>query len=142
MVFTNVKLLRTATMVGAALAIAAVLRWTPLGRSIKATRSNHSLAVILGIPAERMYLVVFAIAGLCAGLAGFWGGVEFTLLPNMGGRVLFYGVVAAFLAGPGSSPIRVFLTGMFLVFVGRSARSGSSPSGRSWWCSSSCWPIY
>ena len=76
-------------MAAAALIFAAVLRWTALGRSIKAVRSNPELAGILGIEPGRMYLIVFAIAGAFAGLAGFWSSVQFSLLPSMG----FKGVV-------------------------------------------------
>ncbi len=116
-VITNVKLYRALSALALVLAIAAVMRWTPLGRSIKATRSNPELAAVLGIATRRVHLAVFAIASAAAGLAGFWSGVEFSLQPIMGGQALFFAVIAAFLAGPSRSPIRIFITGVLLALL-------------------------
>ncbi len=116
-VFTNIKLYRALSAVVLVAAIAATMRWTALGRSIKATRSNPELAAVLGIATRRVHLAVFAIASAAAGLAGFWSGVEFSLQPIMGGQALFFAVIAAFLAGPTRSPIRIFATGVLLALL-------------------------
>lgn len=116
-VITNVKLFKAVSCASAVLVVAGVLRFTGLGREIKATRSNPELAGVLGIATRRVHLIVFAIASAMAGLAGFWVGVEFSLQPSMGFQAVFFGVVAAFLAGPASSPIKIFLAGVALALI-------------------------
>lgn len=116
-VLTNIKVFKSLSFIACLLALTAVLRFTPLGRSIKATRSNPDLAGVLGIDARRVHLWVFAIASAFAGLAGFWYGVEFSLEPTIGGKTLFFGAVAGFLVGPASSPIKVFAMGVMLSLV-------------------------
>jgi len=61
------------------LALAALLRFTPLGRAVRATRGNPEMARIIGIDPNRIYLVVFAIGTLLCGVAAFWFAVKFSV---------------------------------------------------------------
>jgi branched-chain amino acid transport system permease protein len=109
--FLNIDVWSVASAVTLVVLLSAVVRWTDLGRQIKATRANPELAEIIGINAHRIYLLVFATGTFLAGTAAFWYSLKFQLDPAMGLRPIIFSFVVAFLAGMASSPIRVFLTG-------------------------------
>lgn len=85
---------------------------TATGRSVKAVRSNPSLAGTLGFSASRVNVLCFAIAGLFSGVCALWYGLLYTVEPVMGDRVVIYGFVVAFLAGTRTSPLRALLVGI------------------------------
>jgi len=97
--------------------LASLLRWTALGRQIKATRVNPELARIIGINAHTIYLVVFFIGSLFAGVAAIWYGLKYTVDPAMGFTPVIYAFVVAFLAGTARSPVRVFITGIIVALI-------------------------
>ena len=85
-------------------AIWAFLRWTRTGRSMRAVADNRDLARLRGIEPERVAVVTVAVG---AGLAGFGGmliGLDTTLEPFMGQRLLLSIFAAAVLGGLGSIP--------------------------------------
>ena len=51
-------------------ALAAALRWLPLGRHIRAIGLNPQVALLSGVRVWRVKLIVFALTGLFSGLAG------------------------------------------------------------------------
>ncbi|MEZ5256467.1 MAG: ABC transporter permease [Ilumatobacteraceae bacterium] len=79
--------------------LSALLRFTGLGRSIKATCSNPEMALIVGVDPARIYLVVFAIASLFAGVAAVWAAIKYSVEPTMGFRPVVLAFVVAFLGG-------------------------------------------
>lgn len=97
--------------------LVALLRFTGLGRAIKATRVNPELATIIGINANSIYIVCFAIGTFFAGVAAFWQGLRFSVEPGMGQRPVIFAFVVAFLAGTASSPTRVFITGIVVGLI-------------------------
>jgi branched-subunit amino acid ABC-type transport system permease component len=105
---------QTATCLLLVLAMAAFLAFTPLGRSVKAVRSNPGLAGVLGISVRRVNLVCFAVAGLVSGACALWYGLLYTVQPTMGDATVIYGFVVAFLAGTRSSPLRALPVGVGL----------------------------
>jgi branched-subunit amino acid ABC-type transport system permease component len=115
--FINFDVWQAGSAIALILALAAILRWTPLGRQIKATRVNPDLARIIGINANTIYLIVFFIGSLFAGVAAIWYGLKYTVDPAMGFTPVIYAFVVAFLAGTASSPIRVFLTGIVVALI-------------------------
>jgi branched-subunit amino acid ABC-type transport system permease component len=115
--FLNFDVWQAASAVIIILALAAVLRWTALGRQIKATRVNPELARIIGINANTVYLIVFGIGTAMAGVAAIWYGLKYTVDPGMGFTPVIYAFVVAFLAGTASSPIRVFITGIIVALI-------------------------
>ena len=61
----------TAVIFLAAFAVAAfVARWTSFGRNVYAIGGNEQSAVLMGLPVGRTKIGVYAVSGLCAGLAG------------------------------------------------------------------------
>lgn len=75
----------TAAAVSAMLvaALAFFFQYTPTGRALRAVADDHQAAQSIGIPLNRIWVVVWTVAGLVALVAGIiWGskfGVQFTL---------------------------------------------------------------
>jgi branched-subunit amino acid ABC-type transport system permease component len=99
------------------LGLTALLRFTPLGRAVRATRGNPEMARIIGIDPNQIYLVVFALGTLCCGVAAFWFGVKYSVQPDMGFEPVVFAFVVAFLAGTASSPVRVFVVGLIISLI-------------------------
>ena len=97
--------------------LSALLRFTGLGRSIKATRSNPDMALLVGVDPARIYLVVFAIAGFFAGVAAIFSALKYSVDPTMGFRPVVLAFVVAFLGGTSSPPIRVYLCGVLIGLI-------------------------
>ena len=117
MTFLNFDVYQLVLYTALAVLLAAVLRFTPLGRMVRATRSNPDLAHTIGINAKHVYMIVFAIGSFLAGVVGVWRGLQFAVEPAMGTRPVIYAIVVAFLAGTSSSPIRIFLTGIAVALL-------------------------
>jgi branched-subunit amino acid ABC-type transport system permease component len=98
-------------------ALTALLRYTVLGRSIKATRGNPELARIIGINPDTIYLICFAIGSLFGGVAAFWFGLKYSVAADMGFKPVIYAFVVGFLAGTARAPLRIFLVGVLLSIV-------------------------
>ena len=88
--------------------LAAFLRFTRMGAAIRASAENSDRASGLGIPVRRLSVVVWAVAGLCSGVAVFLQ-APVDGLP-LGGSVspivLLYGLAAAVVARMESMPRR------------------------------------
>jgi len=115
--FENLDVFQFLTSTSLIIAFALVLKHTSLGRQLKATRVNPDLATIIGINADRIYLVCFGIGTLFVGVSAFWFGLQYTVSPDMGARPVMTAFVVAFMAGTASSPIRVFLTGIGVALI-------------------------
>jgi branched-subunit amino acid ABC-type transport system permease component len=98
-------------------ALTATFRFTSLGRSIKATRSNPEMALLVGIDPNRIYMIVFAIASFIAGVSAVFAAMKYSVEPAMGFRPVVLAFVVAFLGGTSAAPIRVFLTGVIIGLV-------------------------
>lgn len=115
--FENFDVWQTVSAFALVVLLTGLLRFTGLGRAIKATRVNPDLATIIGINADVIYLVCFAIGTFLCGVAAFWYGLQFTVEPNMGQRPVIFAFVVAFLAGTARSPLRVFFTGIAVALI-------------------------
>ncbi len=115
--FENFDVWQTVCALALVLILTGLLRFTGLGRAIKATRVNPDLATIIGINANHIYLVCFAIGTFLCGVSAFWYGLQFTVEPNMGQRPVIFAFVVAFLAGTARSPLRVFFTGIAVALI-------------------------
>ena len=116
-IFLNYDVYQVLSAAGLVVILAALLRFTPLGRAIKATRGNPEMAQIIGINPRIIYMVCFAIGTLFSGVAAFWYGIKFAVVPDMGLRPVIFAFVVAFLAGTARSPIRVFLMGIAVSLI-------------------------
>ncbi len=108
----NIDVYSVTTFVLLVALLSSLLRFTGLGRAIKATRSNPEMALLIGVDPARIYLVVFAIASLLAGTAAIFASLKYSVEPTMGFRPVVLAFVVAFLGGTANSPVRVFLTGI------------------------------
>jgi branched-chain amino acid transport system permease protein len=83
----------------AVLVLAAFLRSTGYGRSIRAVSCNSELSRIVGIDNDRVILWGFAIGSSLAGCAGVLSAMDVDMTPTMGIRPLMMGIVAAIIGG-------------------------------------------
>lgn len=77
---------------------------TRFGRSITALRTNPTMAAAVGINSKVVYIVVFAIGSLIAGMGGLFVTTEFVAYPTMALQWTLIGFIAVFFGGIGSLP--------------------------------------
>ena len=116
-VFLNFDVWQAASGSVITILLALMLRYSALGRRIKATRVNPDLARTIGIDADATYVICFFLGTICAGVAAIWYALKFTVDPAMGSAPIIYAFVVAFLAGTARSPIRVFVTGIVVALI-------------------------
>ncbi len=116
-VFLNFDVWQAASGIVITILLALTLRYSALGRRIKATRVNPDLARTIGIDADATYVICFFLGTICAGVAAIWYALKFTVDPAMGAAPIIYAFVVAFLAGTARSPIRVFVTGIVVALI-------------------------
>jgi branched-chain amino acid transport system permease protein len=78
------------------------LRYSLLGRSMRAAALNPALAQVSGIDPERVLRATWLIGGALAALAGVFAGITLQLRPTMGVDLLLPLFAAAILGGIGS----------------------------------------
>lgn len=91
-----------------------LLRFGKLGRNIRATSVNPSLAEVVGINSRAVYVVVFGIGSFMAGIVAVFYGVQTEVTQDMGLAPILYALLVAFLAGDGTRPLRVAAVGLGL----------------------------
>lgn len=96
-------------MMGAALAIVAVMAWfiyrTPFGRRVRAVTDNERASMLVGVNPNRIYNLTYFISGALAGAAGVLVGLAFNNINfAMGEPYLLFGFVIIILGGLGSIP--------------------------------------
>ncbi len=100
-----VQVLETVVTIAAIVGLVAFLRYTTVGLAMRAAARDVPTVRLMGIKADRVILVAFAISGFLAGLAGVFilarrGAVD----PFMGFAPVLKAFVAAVLGGFGSLP--------------------------------------
>jgi len=75
-------------------ACALFMKYSRIGRNIRAVASNPELANIMGISSDRTILWAFGIGSALAAVAGILIAFDTDMTPTMGFRWLLYGVVA------------------------------------------------
>jgi branched-subunit amino acid ABC-type transport system permease component len=79
-----------------------LLQRTRLGKALRAVSQNRELAQVAGIPARRVVLQTWAVAGAVSGFAGFlYGETVGTITPSMGNGFLLLSITAAVGGGLG-----------------------------------------
>lgn len=116
-IFVNFDVWQAGSGVAIVIILTLMLRFTSLGRRIKATRSNPDLARTIGINADSTYVICFFIGTTCAAVSAIWYGLKFNVDPAIGSSPVIYSFVVAFLAGTASSPVRVFITGIIVALI-------------------------
>jgi branched-chain amino acid transport system permease protein len=105
----------------------ALLRWTNVGKIIRAVSADPGLARAIGVRLERVNVLIFALASVVAGALAVFATLRFTATPEMGDTPVFYGFVVAFLAGRGSSLVKLGLCGLAVGLVSDLSQYWLSP---------------
>ena len=114
---TSLDLLYVPFMWICGVAVWAMLKYTALGRRVRAVRANPGMAETIGIDSRRTFLVVFAVGALLAGVTGVFYAMKYAGTPDMGLTPVFYAFVVAYLAGIGRSPVQTLVVGIGLGVV-------------------------
>lgn len=94
-----------AVVVIAALALLVLhllLRYSRVGRAIRAVSQNPEAAAIVGIDLEKQYVVAFFISGILAGVTALAYAPTFAVYPYMADNIILNGFVVVILGGLGS----------------------------------------
>jgi ABC-type branched-subunit amino acid transport system ATPase component/ABC-type branched-subunit amino acid transport system permease subunit len=108
-------------------ALGAFLRFTRTGVAIRASAENADRASGLGIPVRRLSIVVWAVAGLCSGVAVFLQApvIGLPLGGSVSPIVLLYGLTAAVVARFESMPMAL-LAGVGIGVIEQSSFAGTN----------------
>lgn len=90
-----------------------------IGLGIRASSFNVGTASLMGINVNFVAMAIFMLSGACAGLAGCFYGMKYSVYPNMG-DIATKGFVAATVGGLGSLPGAVicgFLLGILETMI-------------------------
>jgi branched-chain amino acid transport system permease protein len=94
------NLLAIVTSVVVLLALVVVLRRTVLGIALRAASDNFRMTRMLGVPANLVISVAFAVSGLLAGVVAlFWVGRTASVTPTIGAAPLLVAFVATVIGG-------------------------------------------
>ncbi|HEY1515511.1 MAG TPA: branched-chain amino acid ABC transporter permease [Solirubrobacteraceae bacterium] len=86
----------------AAVLIGGLIVWlhrSRYGHAISAVRSNKEVAVSIGISVERIYILVFAVGSVFAGVAALLFAMGSVASSSMGTQPILYSFIAVFLGG-------------------------------------------
>ena len=89
------------------------IKYTKLGKAMRAVSDDPVAANVVGINPERIILSSFAIGSALAGAAGILISFETNIEPTMGFSAILKGIIASIIGGIGSIPGAV-LGGFFL----------------------------
>jgi branched-chain amino acid transport system permease protein len=95
----------------------AMLKYSSLGRRIRAVQVNPGMSEAVGINSGNISIIVFVLSALLGGVAAVFTTMRFTGTADMGETPVFYAFVVAFAAGLGRSPIRIMVVGTAIGIV-------------------------
>lgn len=81
-----------------------LLDHTRLGAAVRASVDDRDAAMCLGIDTDRLFLGVFALGSMLAGLAGMIAAPVLSVFPGMDMQVLVLALIIVVVGGPGSLP--------------------------------------
>ncbi|MBI9105266.1 MAG: branched-chain amino acid ABC transporter permease [Spirochaetales bacterium] len=119
-------LLTLAVAAVALIVLEIVITKTKFGLGIRAIASNTATAGLLGINTNKMFALVFAIAGALAGMAGVLLGLKYNVYPTMG-NIGLKAFIASVFGGLGS--VRGAIVGAIVIGVTEVMVSGYLSSG-------------
>ncbi len=101
--FSRLDLVILGVALGLMLALAYVMRRTPLGRAVRAVAEDRVAAALLGLDLERTIALTFFIASALGGAAGILIGLQYDSVSlEMGSRIELKGLAIVILGGMGS----------------------------------------
>jgi branched-chain amino acid transport system permease protein len=110
---TSVQLGTFASALACAILVWCWLRFTVMGKMIRAVANEPQLALACGVANERVLLCVFAVGSALAALGGVFLSADVDMTPSFGLSALMSGVVAVIVGGIGR--ISAALAGGFFV---------------------------
>jgi len=75
------------------------LKKTKTGLSIRAGISNLERATTLGVPINKIYILIFVFSGIIAGLGGVYLSMGYGLTPYSGFKIMIFAFSACLIAG-------------------------------------------
>lgn len=97
------------------LLLALFLHRSKTGLAVRAVEQNHDSALLVGINANQIYPLTFAVSSVLAGIAGIMLGGLFFIQPTMGSEPLLRAFIVVVFGGLGSLPgtiIGAYVIGM------------------------------
>jgi branched-chain amino acid transport system permease protein len=80
-----------------------IIEKTKVGLSIRATSYSIKASTLMGVNADKVIFIIFALGGLLAGVAGMLFGMKYTVYPQIG-NITTKSFIAAVFGGLGSLP--------------------------------------
>lgn len=99
LILTNIFFWVVPTSIGLVIALSLLLRFTPLGREMRALANNLELARVIGIRVDRVKNLTWLLVGGLAGVAGALWGIYSSVNPLMGWLAILSVFAAAILGG-------------------------------------------
>ena len=93
-----------------------VLKFTKIGKAIRATSQSREVALVCGINVPHIYLITFGMAAALAAAGGSLVSIMFSIFPEMGDTYLVRSFVVIVLGGAGNYP-GAFVGGLILGVV-------------------------
>ena len=112
--FENIGI--AATLAGALLALAAILKYTKLGLAFRSVTTNRESSALVGISVGRTLALGWGMTGALGALAGVLVGNTTLVEPNMMSRLLLFSLAAATIGGL-ASPGGAAVGGLALALV-------------------------
>jgi len=100
---TDIQIITIAVCVTLFAACVLLIKYSRIGRNIRAVASNPELSNVVGIHSDRVILWAFALGSALVAVAGILIAFDTDMRPTMGFSWLLYGVVAMIIGGIGSN---------------------------------------
>jgi branched-chain amino acid transport system permease protein len=92
------------------------LRFTYLGKAMRATAQDPKAATLVGIDTRRVFLIAFSVGTMCVGVAGMLMAPLFSTYPTVGLQFVLVAFVVVVLGGLGSA-VGALLGGLIVAFL-------------------------
>ncbi|MBW8034929.1 MAG: branched-chain amino acid ABC transporter permease [Planctomycetes bacterium] len=112
-IITDTQILILAVSIILSLSLWLFVKYTKLGKAMRAVADDPVAASVVGINPEKVIIAVFFIGSALAGAAGILISLETNIEPTMGFNAILKGIIASIIGGIGSIPGAV-LGGYFL----------------------------
>ncbi|MCF8428444.1 MAG: branched-chain amino acid ABC transporter permease [Bacteroidia bacterium] len=100
---SNIQVITIITGISIVFLYLLFLKFTSVGRKLRAISSNEELSDILGINSNWYILIAFIIGSATASVSGILVAYDINMTPTMGFKLLLYGIVAMIIGGVGST---------------------------------------
>jgi branched-subunit amino acid ABC-type transport system permease component len=116
LVFSMSSLVTALVCIGLLIAAGLALRFSRMGRVVRAVAANPEMSRAVGIDPKRVFVAVFAVCSAVGGAAAVLTATSTAASPGMGAKPLFFAFVVAFVAR-GTSVVATAATGIALGLI-------------------------